>query len=86
MRELELVPPRPKPRQRFGMTLGLEDCMSVCRGVRVPGCAIVAVAHEMARIMFFILSRNEPYRDADGELVERKLKNMGKRAQDGLRN
>jgi len=31
-------------------------------------------------------SRDEPYRDADGGLVERKLKNMSKRALDGLRN
>ena len=53
---------------------------------RGAGCAIVAVAHEMARIMYFMLVRNESYRDADGGLVERKLKNMGKRALDGLRN
>jgi hypothetical protein len=36
--------------------------------------------------MYFMLSRNEPYRDADVGLVERKLKNMGKRALDGLRS
>jgi hypothetical protein len=53
---------------------------------RGAGCAIVAVAHEMARIMFFMLSRNEPYRDADEGLVERKLKGLGKKAFNGLRN
>ena len=62
---------------------GMYERVSRRRGA---GCAIVAVAHEMARIMFFMLSRNEPYRDADVGLVERKLKNMGKRALDGLRN
>ena len=62
---------------------GLYERVSRRRGA---GCAIVAVAHEMSRIMFFMLSRDEPYRDADVGLVERKLKNMGKRALDGLRN
>ena len=62
---------------------GMYERVSRRRG---SGCAIVAVAHEMARIMFFMLSRNEPYRDADGGLVERKLKNMSKKAYDGLRN
>jgi hypothetical protein len=62
---------------------GMYERVSRRRG---SGCAMVAVAHEMARIMFFMLSRNEPYRDADGGLVERKLKNMRKSALDGLRN
>jgi transposase len=62
---------------------GLYERVSRRRGV---GCAIVAGAHEMARIMYFMLSRDEPYRDADGGLVERKLKNMSKKALDGLRN
>jgi len=62
---------------------GLYERLSRRRGA---GCAIVAVAHEMARVLFFMLSRDEPYRDADGGLVERKLKNMSKRAFDGLRN
>jgi transposase len=53
---------------------------------RGAGCAVVAVAHEMARVLFFMLSRDEPYRDADGGLVERKLKNMSRKALDGLRN
>ncbi len=62
---------------------GLYERVSRRRGA---GCATVAVAHEMARIMYFMLSRDEPYRGADGGLVERKLKNMSKRALDGLRN
>ena len=53
---------------------------------RGDGCAVVAVAHEMARVLFFMLSRNEPYRDMNRGLVERKLKNMSRRALDGLRN
>ena len=62
---------------------GLYERVSRRRGA---GCAVVAVAHEMARIMYFMLSRDEPYRDANGGLVERKLKSMSKRAYDGLRN
>ncbi len=53
---------------------------------RGSGCAIVAVSHEMARIMYFMLVRDEPYRDMNRGLTERKLKNMGTRALDGLRN
>jgi hypothetical protein len=34
----------------------------------------------------WMLSRDEPYRDMNRGLTERKLKNMGKRAYDGLRN
>ena len=62
---------------------GLHERVSRRRGA---GCATVAVAHEMARIMFFMMSRNEPYRDADGGMVERKLKSMSKKAFDGLRD
>ncbi|MCX6656733.1 MAG: hypothetical protein NTY03_16680 [Candidatus Bathyarchaeota archaeon] len=62
---------------------GLHERVSRRRGA---GCATVAVAHEMARIMYFMLSRNEPYRGADGGLVERKLKSMSRKAMDGLRN
>jgi transposase len=62
---------------------GMYERMSRRRG---SGCAMVAVAHEMSRIMYFMLSRGEPYRDANRGLTERKLKNMGKRAYDGLRN
>jgi transposase len=37
---------------------------------RGAGCATVAVAHEMARIMYFMLSRGKPYRGADKRLTE----------------
>jgi transposase len=53
---------------------------------RGAGCAVVAVAHEMARIMYFMLSRGEPYWGENRGLTERKLKGTGKRAYDGLRN
>ena len=53
---------------------------------RGSGCAVVAVAHEMARIMYFMLVREEPYRGENRGLTERKLKNMSKRAFDGLRS
>jgi len=62
---------------------GIHERMSRRRGA---GCATVAVAHEMARIMYFMLSRNEPYRGADGGLVERKFKSMSMKAMNGLRN
>ena len=62
---------------------GLHERVSRRRGA---GCATVAVAHEMARIMFFMLSRGEPYRGEDRGLTERKLKGMGKKAFNGLRN
>jgi transposase len=48
--------------------------------------AMVAVAHEMARIIYFMLKRDEPYRGANSGLTERKLKSMGRRALNGLRN
>lgn len=47
---------------------------------------VVAVAHEMAHIIYYMLKRNEPYRDEDRRLTERKLKNMERRAFSGLRN
>jgi hypothetical protein len=53
---------------------------------RGSGCAVVAVAHEMARIMYFMLVREEPYRDMNRGLTERKLKSMSKKAFNGLRN
>ena len=62
---------------------GLYERVSKRRGA---GCATVAVAHEMARIMYFMLVRGEPYRDMNRGLVERKLKSISKRALDGLRN
>ncbi|MFH2110556.1 MAG: transposase [Candidatus Bathyarchaeota archaeon] len=48
--------------------------------------AVATVAHEMARIMYFMLRRNEPYRGLRRGLWERKLKSMEKRALNGLRN
>jgi len=38
--------------------------------------AVVAVAPEMARIIYYMLRRNEPYRGQNRELTERKLKAM----------
>ena len=38
------------------------------------GCAFAAVAHEMARIMYFMLVRDEPYRESNVALTERKFK------------
>jgi len=49
------------------------------------GKAIVAVAHEMIRIVYFMLRDNAPYRGQNVELTARKLKNMEGRASIGLR-
>ena len=62
---------------------GLYERVSRRRG---KGRAVVAVAHEMSRIMYFMLVRGEPYRGETRGLTERKLKIMGKKAFDGLRN
>jgi transposase len=62
---------------------GMYERLSRRRG---NACAVVAVAHEMARIMYFMLVRDEPYRESNVALTERKLKCLGKRAFDGLRN
>lgn len=51
---------------------------------RGTGCAVVAVAHEMARIIYFMLARDEPYCGGDVGRIERKLKSMCKVAFDGL--
>jgi hypothetical protein len=48
--------------------------------------AVAVVAHEMVRIIYFMLRRDEPYRGVDRGLWERKLKIMEKRALNGLRN
>jgi len=53
---------------------------------RGAGCAVVAVAHEMARVMYYMLSRDEPYRGVDVGLVGRKLKDMSRKAMVGLRS
>jgi len=62
---------------------GLHERVSRRRGA---GCATVAVAHEMARIMYFMLSRGEAYRGVDVGLVGRKLKDMDRKAMNGLRS
>ena len=46
----------------------------------------MAGAHEMMRIVYFMLMRDEPYRDENVELTVRKLKRMERRALNGLRN
>jgi len=61
---------------------GLHERVSRRKG---SGCATVAVVHEMARTMYFMLVRDEPYRESDVGLTERKLKSFGKKAFDGLR-
>jgi hypothetical protein len=48
--------------------------------------AVAAVAHEMLRIVFFMLKRGEVYRGENRGVTERKLKSMEKRALSGLRN
>ena len=47
--------------------------------------ALVAVAHEMIRIVYFMLKGNEPYRGQNYEMTTRKLKSMKYRASVGLR-
>jgi len=39
----------------------------------------------MARVMYFMLKRNEPYRGVDRGLGERKLRSMEKSALSGFR-
>ena len=48
--------------------------------------AVVAVAHEMARIIYFMLKRNEAYRGVNSGLTGRKIKDMERKALRGLRN
>ena len=48
--------------------------------------AVVAVAHEMMRICYFMLKRNEPYRGQNIGLTERKLKRMERIALNGFGN
>jgi len=52
---------------------------------RGKGKAAVAVAHEMMRIVYFMLRDNEPYRGENVELTVKKLKRMEGRASYGLR-
>jgi transposase len=48
--------------------------------------AVVAVAHEMIRIVYFMLKKGETYRGENKEVTERKLKSMERKALNGLRN
>ena len=50
------------------------------------GKALVAVAHEMIRIIYFMLRDNEPYRGMNVKMTGRKLKSMKYRASIGLQN
>ena len=47
---------------------------------------MVAVAHEMIRIVYFMLMDNKPYRGMNVEMTTRKLKSMKYRASIGLQN
>ena len=48
--------------------------------------AVVAVAHEMIRIVFYMLKRGETYRGERKGVTERKLKNLERMALNGLRD
>jgi len=50
------------------------------------GCqkSVVAVAHEMLRIVYYMLKRSEPYRGENRRLSMRKLKRLERRALSGL--
>ncbi len=50
------------------------------------GKALVAVAHEMIRIIYFMLRDNAPYRGQNVKMTTRKLKRMKYRASVGLQN
>jgi len=48
--------------------------------------AVVAVTHEMIRIVFYMLKRNEAYRGENRKVMERKITSMERRALNGLQN
>ena len=52
---------------------------------RGGSCAVAAMAHEMARVMYHMLRRGEPYRGVRVELWEKKLKRLERNALVGLR-
>jgi len=54
-------------------------------GRKGPQKAVVAVAHEMLRVVWFMLRRNEPYRGWDAGLSGRKFKRLERVALFGLR-
>jgi len=45
----------------------------------------MAVAKEMLVVIWFMLTRREPYRDENPQFVERKLKRMNNLADSGIR-
>jgi hypothetical protein len=49
-----------------------------------PQKAVVAVAHEMLRIVYFMLKKNESYRGEKRDLSWRKLKSLKRYASVGL--
>ena len=53
-------------------------------GRKGHGKAIVAVAHEMLRIVYFMLKGREPYRGGDSRLRGRKLKRLERKSVVGL--
>lgn len=52
---------------------GMYEWVSRRRG---SGCAVVAVTHKMAKLIFFILSRDEPYKDTNKVLIDRNFKRV----------
>ena len=46
--------------------------------------AVVAVAHEILRIIYYMLKRNEPYRGEKRELSGRKFMRLERKALSGL--
>jgi transposase len=51
---------------------------------RGPQKAVVAVAKEMLVVIWFMLTKREPYRDQNPQLVQKKLKRMNNLAETGL--
>jgi hypothetical protein len=53
-------------------------------GRKGPQKAVVAVAHEMLRIVYFMLKKNESYRGEKRDLSWRKLKRLERKGIAGL--
>jgi hypothetical protein len=64
----------------------LKSCLKVKKYASRKGHerGVVAVAHEMLRIAFFMLKRMEPYRGGDSGLSVRKFKRLKCKAVVGL--
>jgi hypothetical protein len=67
------------------MMIGSVNFMSGILGGRRGQKVVVAVAHEMLRIVWFMLRRGAPYRGGRKGLSERKLKRLERVACSGLR-